>query len=182
MPAAALTITACGSLTVPPTANMNNSLYFTDQGWAGGLVFAYWNNDVKQYLIENAKTSLRGIQDRRPALRRGERDGPFWRLDHLPGPHRTLRAAKPEAIQIAEYWPVNDWIVRDRGAGGAGFDATWSDGLRSSVRAAISSAAHGATAHVPMTAIAGAIESDGLRDRWRAVQIDREPRHRLCWP
>ena len=42
----------------------------------------------------------------------------------------TLRAAKPEAIQIAEYWPVNDWVVRDRGAGGAGFDATWHDGLR----------------------------------------------------
>jgi 1,4-alpha-glucan branching enzyme len=30
-----------------PTGDNNNSLYFTDQGWAGGLVFAYWNNDVK---------------------------------------------------------------------------------------------------------------------------------------
>jgi 1,4-alpha-glucan branching enzyme len=83
----------------------------------------------------------------------------------------TLRAAKPEAIQIAEYWPVNDWIVRDRGAGGAGFDATWSDGIRNSVRAAISSASHGATAHVPMTAVARAIAGDGLRNRWRAVQM-----------
>ena len=41
-----------------PTGNNNNSLYFTDQGWAGGLVFAYWNNDVRQYLIDNARISL----------------------------------------------------------------------------------------------------------------------------
>ena len=60
--------------------------------------------------------------------------------------------------------------MRDGGGGGAGFDATWHDGLRQSVRAAISSAAHGAAAHVPMSAIAGAIENAGLRDRWRAVQ------------
>jgi hypothetical protein len=35
--------------------------------------------------------------------------------------------------------------------------------VRNSVRAAISSASHGASAHVPMTAIAGAIEEHGLR-------------------
>jgi len=32
----------------------NDSLYFTDQGWAGGLVFAYWKNQVRQFLIDNA--------------------------------------------------------------------------------------------------------------------------------
>jgi 1,4-alpha-glucan branching enzyme len=37
-----------------PTTN-NNSLYFTDQGWAGGLVFAYWNPGVRQFLIDNAR-------------------------------------------------------------------------------------------------------------------------------
>ena len=41
-----------------PTGDNNDSLYFTDQGWAGGLVFAYWNNDVRQYLIDNAQISL----------------------------------------------------------------------------------------------------------------------------
>ena len=153
-----------------PNGNMNNSLYFTDQGWAGGLVFAYWNNDVKQYLIENGK--LLYEEYRIDGLRFDEvsvmdRFGGWTTCQDLTS---TLRAAKPEAIQIAEYWPVNDWIVRDRGGGGAGFDATWHDGLRQSVRAAISSAAHGAAAHVPMSAIAGAIENAGLRDRWRAVQ------------
>jgi 1,4-alpha-glucan branching enzyme len=150
--------------------DMNNSLYFTDQGWAGGLVFAYWNNDVKQYLIDNAKYLYE--EYRIDGLRFDEvsvmdRSGGWTTCQHLTS---TLRAAKPEAIQIAEYWPVNDWIVRDRSVGGAGFDATWHDGLRDSVRAAISRASHGATAHVPMSAIAGAIANVGLRDRWRAVQ------------
>jgi 1,4-alpha-glucan branching enzyme len=37
-----------------PTADNNDSLYFTDQGWAGGLVFAYWNQWVRQFLIDHA--------------------------------------------------------------------------------------------------------------------------------
>lgn len=55
-----------------------------------------------------------------------------------------------------------------------GLDATWHDGLRQSVRAAISSAAH--TVRRPthadaLSVIAGAIvENAGLRDRWCAVQ------------
>src|SRR6266704_2578132 len=34
--------------------NNNNSLYFTDRGWAGGLSFALWNQDVRQFVINNA--------------------------------------------------------------------------------------------------------------------------------
>ena len=34
--------------------NLNHSLYFTDQGWAGGEIFAYWNDWVSQFLIDNA--------------------------------------------------------------------------------------------------------------------------------
>ena len=165
-----------------PTGDNNNSLYFTDQGWAGGLVFAYWNNDVRQYLIDNARFLYE--EYRIDGLRFDE----VSVMDHFGGWSTcqdltsTLRAAKPEAVQIAEYWPVNDWIVRDRGAGGAGFDATWSDGMRDSVRAAISGASHGATEHVPMTAVAGAIAGNGLRNRWRAVQMIENHDTRLCWP
>ena len=36
----------------------NDSLYFTDSGWAGGLIFAYSKNEVRQYLIDNARTLL----------------------------------------------------------------------------------------------------------------------------
>src|SRR5262249_51997617 len=33
----------------------NDSLYFTDQGWAGGLVFAFWKREVRGFLIDNAR-------------------------------------------------------------------------------------------------------------------------------
>lgn len=153
-----------------PYGNANDSLYFTDQGWAGGEVFAYWNEDVKQYLIDNAKF-LYG-EYRLDGLRFDEvsvmdRFGGWATCQDVTS---TLRAAKPEAIQIAEYWPVNDWVVKDRSTGGAGFDATWNDSLRDSVRAAIASAAGGATAQLSMQAIADAISGVTLPERWRAVQ------------
>src|SRR3984957_12288161 len=81
----------------------------------------------------------------------------------------TLRSEKPEAIQIAEYWPVNDWAIKSTGTGGAGFDTTWHDGLRNSVRDAISAASVGASASVNMDSLAGAIANSGLDNRWRAV-------------
>ncbi len=97
----------------------------------------------------------------------------------------TLRAKKPDAIQIAEYWPVNDWVVKGRASGGAGFDATWNDGLRNAVRFAISAASTGRSAQVSMDAIANAIQDTRLENRWRAVQsvedhdrvhVGRDPR------
>ena len=102
-----------------------NSLYFTDQGWAGGQVFAYWNNDVKQYLIDNAKFFYE--EYRIDGLRFDEvsvldRFGGWATCQDLTA---TLRAEKPEAVQIAEYWPVNSWVVKERSGGGAGF-ARWS--------------------------------------------------------
>src|SRR3984893_4588480 len=38
-----------------PNDNQNNSLFFTDHGWAGGQVFAHWNDWVAQFLIDNAR-------------------------------------------------------------------------------------------------------------------------------
>jgi 1,4-alpha-glucan branching enzyme len=153
-----------------PNGNANDSLYFTDQGWAGGEVFAYWNNDVKQFLIDNARFLYQ--EYRIDGLRFDEvsvmdRFGGWGTCQDLTA---TLRAEKPGAVQIAEYWPVNSWVVKDRSAGGAGFDATWNDGIRDSVRAAIGSAAAGASAQVAMSAIAEAIASVVLPNRWRAVQ------------
>jgi 1,4-alpha-glucan branching enzyme len=153
-----------------PYGNANDSLYFTDQGWAGGLVFAYWNGDVRQFLIDNAKYLYE--EYRIDGLRFDEvsvmdRFGGWATCQDLTA---ALRAAKPGAIQIAEYWPVNSWVVRDRRDGGAGFDAAWNDSVRDSVRSAIASASGGATAPVSMRAIADALTGVGLRDRWRAVQ------------
>jgi hypothetical protein len=39
--------------------DQNNNLYFTDEGWAGGLVFAYWNANVRQFLIDHASAFMK---------------------------------------------------------------------------------------------------------------------------
>jgi 1,4-alpha-glucan branching enzyme len=154
-----------------PEGNNNDSLYFTDQGYAGGLVFAYWNNDVKQFLIDNAKFlyeeyRIDGLRfDQVSAM---DQYGGWQTCQNLTD---TLHFVRPQAVQIAEYWPVNDWVVKSTSAGGAGFDATWNDSLRDSVRAAIGAASVGASASISMDAVAGAIQNQGLENRWRAVQM-----------
>lgn len=153
-----------------PYGDANDSLYFTDQGWAGGEVFAYWNDDVKQFLIDNAKffcEEYRVDGFRFDEVSVMDRFGGWLTCQYLTD---TLRAEKPEAIQIAEYWPVNSWVVKTRLDGGAGFDATWNDGLRNAVRSAIGAASVGRSAQVDMDAIANAITNTGLPNRWRAVQ------------
>jgi 1,4-alpha-glucan branching enzyme len=152
-----------------PYGNANDSLYFTDMGWAGGQVFAYWNDGVKQFLIENAKFfyqeyRIDGIRFDEVSVM--DRFGGWQTCQNMTD---TLRAEKPEAIQIAEYWPVNPAVVNPTGGGGAGFDATWHDGLRIAVRAAIGAATAGAAGPVGMDAIGGAIANSGLANRWRAV-------------
>lgn len=168
-----------------PYGNANDSLYFTDQGWAGGEVFAYWNNDVKQFLIDNGRYFYEeyGVDGFRfDEVSVIDRFGGWLTCQDITD---TLRAKKPEAVQIAEYWPVNDWVVKGRASGGAGFDATWNDGLRNAVRSAISAASTGRSAQVSMDAIANAIQDTSLENRWRAVQsvedhdrvhVGRDPR------
>lgn len=153
-----------------PYGNFNDSLYFTDREWAGGLGFAYWNDDVKQFLIDHAKSLIE--EYRIDGMRFDEvsvmdRFGGWKTCQDITG---TCRYVKPEALFIAEYWPVNPCAVTPAASGGAGFDATWHDQLRNAVRQAISVAAQGADARVPLNDVAAAIASDNLGARWRAVQ------------
>jgi 1,4-alpha-glucan branching enzyme len=153
-----------------PSGNANDSLYFTDQGWAGGQVFAYWNSDVRQFLIDNALSFYReyhvdGLRFDEVSVM--DRFGGWSTCQQLTA---ALRAEKVDAIQIAEHWPVNPWVVKDHAEGGAGFDATWGDRLRLSVRDAIGQAAAGGGAGVAMQAIADALGDASLGKRWRAIQ------------
>jgi len=152
-----------------PQNNLNNSLYFTDQGWTGGLVFAYWNNSVCQFLIDN--TSFFYQQYRVDGFRFDEvsvvdaHGG--WNM--LQNCTTTARYYQPAGLLIAEYWPVNPYVVMPVGSGGAGFDATWSDRVRDSVRAAIGAASAGVSATVDLDSVAAAIQSFLLPAQWRAV-------------
>ncbi len=150
--------------------NNNDSLYFTDQGWAGGLVFAYWNRDVRQFLIDNALFFLDEFHVdgyRYDEVSVIDRFGGWNFCRDLTG---TVRYAKPQAIQIAEYWPVNPYVVRSTSTGGAGFDTTWNDGLRDAVRGVLRQAAQGRDAFVEMDRIGLALRKSGLPEIWRSVQ------------
>jgi 1,4-alpha-glucan branching enzyme len=83
----------------------------------------------------------------------------------------TVRSINPSAVQVAEYWEVDPWVVRNRGERGAGFDATWHDGLRESLRGAISQAAGGRESRTDLDAIARSLYTPpNFPAAWKVVQ------------
>ena len=188
MRAASLATRASTSSIVRHTGDQNRSLYFTDQGWAGGLVFAFWKREVRQFLIDNAAAlvdeyHIDGFRfDEVTVI---DRNGGWVFLQDLTD---TLRHLKPAAILIAEYWADQRAVVRPRADDGAGFDAVVASGLRGAIRRAVAQAAQGAESGVDLGAVAAALipEHDAA---WRSVQhlenhdivrinneTDREPR------
>ena len=155
-----------------PNGNNNNSLYFTDRGWAGGLSFALWNRDVRQFVINNAVYYLHEFHVD------GFRYDEISALVNLNGQTGwtfcqdltdTVRAVNARAIQNAECWPVTTAVVTPRTQNGAGFDATQHDGLRECVRRAIAQASFGAAAHVDLEAVAQNLSPTQMPDAWRGV-------------
>jgi 1,4-alpha-glucan branching enzyme len=154
-----------------PWGDPNKSLYFTNNGWAGGMVFAYWQAPVRQFLIDNASFWLKEYQI----------DG--LRYDEVSVMHRfggdrccrdltdTLHAERPETINIAEYWDWNRALpVTTTRDGGLGFDAGLDDRLRNSVRSALEEASAGASNQVNLDAVAGAFSTPpGFSAAWRTV-------------
>ncbi|HET7343786.1 MAG TPA: alpha amylase C-terminal domain-containing protein [Methylomirabilota bacterium] len=168
----------------------NDSLYFTGQGWAGGLVFAYWKREVRQFLIDNARFYVDEYHVdgfRYDEVTVIDRFGGWSFCQDLTS---TLRFLEPGLPQIAEYWqPDQSWVVRPVGEGGAGFDSVWADGLRDAVRAALAAAARGRDAVVDLDAVAGALRArPGFAAAWQSVthlenhdivyagHADRQPR------
>jgi 1,4-alpha-glucan branching enzyme len=155
-----------------PYGDPNHSLYFTNKGWAGGLVFAYWQAPVRQLLTTNALTFLNdyrvdGIRYDEVSVIHNHGGDEFCR--ELTA---AVHAARPEAIHIAEYW---DWDrafpVTETASGGLGFDAAVDDRLRGAVRAALAAACQGADAFVDMDRVAGALgAAPGFGAPWRSVQ------------
>jgi 1,4-alpha-glucan branching enzyme len=146
----------------------NRSLYFTDKGWAGGLVFAYWKQEVRQLLIDNARFffdeyHVDGFRfDEVTVI---DDHGGWEFLQHLTD---TLRHRKPEAPLIAEYWADQSSVLRPRRENGAGFDAVVSAELRNAVRGVLGQAAGGAGAFVDWAPVARALQPrHGAA--WRAV-------------
>jgi 1,4-alpha-glucan branching enzyme len=152
------------------TGNNNDSLYFTDQGWAGGLIFAYWNDGVRDFLIQNAKFFLSEYHID------GARYDEVTVIDNYGGWFfcqdltNTFRFVKPDAIEIAEYWNPSRELAVKVPPQGMGFDAALADGLRDSLRTALDQASKGRDAFVNCDAVQNALyPPSGFGDAWRAV-------------
>jgi 1,4-alpha-glucan branching enzyme len=148
----------------------NLSLYFTDQGYVGGRVFAYWNRDIRQFLIDNAvfflsEYHIDGIRYDQVSDMEGFGGGQC--SQDMTG---TVRFVKPQAIQIAEYWASD----RARGIApvpnGLGFDAEWGDQLRDRVRSALGQLSGGQNAAVDLGAVRASLDTpEGFSAAWRVV-------------
>jgi 1,4-alpha-glucan branching enzyme len=153
-----------------PQGNNNLSLYFTDQGWAGGLIFAYWNAGVRQFLIDNGKQvyeewHVDGIRYDEVTVIDNHGGGRF--CQDLTS---TLRYEKPQAIQIAEYWGDDRAAAVRAAPNGLGFDAAWGDKLRDGIRGAVAQMAGGYSTFVDIDALAGSFDVPwGFDAAWRAV-------------
>jgi 1,4-alpha-glucan branching enzyme len=137
----------------------------------GGLVFAYWNGDIRQFLIDNAVSVLReyhvdGFRFDQATIIDQNGGHPFCRdlTD-------TLKFLAPDRVLIAEYWADQSSAVRDTGQGGLGFDAVWSAGLRDNVRGAIGQASAGAGARVFLDPVRDALNRpSNFPALWKSVE------------
>lgn len=149
-----------------------NSLYFTDKGHAGGLVFDFGKPEVRDFLIQNAKFFLDEYRID------GFRYDQVSVIDHDGAPNgwrfcqdltSMVRFHQPSALQKAEYWPVNPYVVTSP-PNGAGFDTSLTDGLRIAVRNVIHAASAPDERPLDMTGLARSLWPDGFAEHWRFVQ------------
>jgi 1,4-alpha-glucan branching enzyme len=155
-----------------PSGDLNRSLYCTDRSWAGGLSFALWNHDVRQFLINSARFyrdafHVDGLRyDEISALRALNGDEGWTFCEDLTS---TLRYESPRFLQNAENWPVDANIVRPAHEGGAGFDVIQHDGLRNALRNVVSQCSYGDSGAVDLDAVAAWLYPAGLSHGWQAV-------------
>jgi len=155
--------------------NPNDSQFFTDQQHIGPI-FAFWKQEVRQFLIDNANFFLEeyhadGFRHDRVdvILAHNYPAGLTYCRDMT----ASARAKAPSAIQIAEHWPAEPWVARGANEGGAGFDAVWHDGLRDAIRAALEAASAGRDVPLNLAWIGEGLDPVGRRGfsaAWRVVQ------------
>lgn len=143
--------------------------YFIEgPGWAGGRIFDYSSEEVKRFLIDNAKMFLDEYHVD------GFRYDEVSVIDNNGGAQfcREITAAlhdfKPASIHIAEYWnPFRAVPVQE---GGLGFDAALNDGLREAIRGAVRQASRGKHAYVDLDAVSNALKKPPYFPAlWKAV-------------
>jgi 1,4-alpha-glucan branching enzyme len=155
----------------------NQSLYFTDQGFVGGLSFALWNADVRGFLRNNALGHLQelhadGFRYDEISMMLAMNRASGW--EFCKDLTQAVRAKNPRALQNAEYWPgeygvPTELMVAPVNQDGLGFDTVQHDGLREAIRSAVGQAAQGAGATVEMSGIARSLWPTGFAHAWQTI-------------
>ena len=165
--------------TTGPDGNYDNnqSLYFTDQGFVGGLAYALWNADVRGFL---RNSTLYHVKELHADGFRYDEISMLLAMNRASGWQyctegtTAVRQANPRVLQNAEYWPAEygapaPLIVTAVDAGGLGCDAVQHDGLREAIRTAVGQAAAGAGGYVGMSGIAMALWPAGFAYAWQTI-------------
>jgi 1,4-alpha-glucan branching enzyme len=165
----------------------NRSQFFIDRDHCGPI-FAFWKQEVRQFLIDNASFFVEeyhadGFRYDQVSVIVENNVNDGWRF--CQDLTDTVRSVNPGTVHIAEYWNVDPGVTRSRSELGAGFDATWHDGIRTSIRATISQAAGGRDSRVDLDRVAWNLYPGGFPAAWKAVQclenhdevkVERNPR------
>lgn len=167
----------------------DESLHFMDRQWAGdatrsayfaprpssggGLLFAFDRPEVRQFLIDNAKFFLSefhvdGFHYERTNVITGEFGEIGWRF--CQDLTSTVRSVKPDAIQTADHFPINPWVVKPLAEQGAGFDCCDHRDLQDGLRRAIVQASDPRAEKVDMNGVASALRAPELPQAWQALQ------------
>jgi len=155
----------------PASTDNKDSLYFSGDGHAGGLVFDYGKPAVRQFLLDNAKMFLDeydvdGFRYDQVTVM-DEHGGWFFCQDLA----NKVRSFKPSAVQIAEYWGNERWRGVVSPSDGMGFDAGYCDGLRDKIRGAIAQAAGGNSASINLDELRDALYPPfNFPAAWKAFQ------------
>jgi 1,4-alpha-glucan branching enzyme len=173
-----------------PRGNDNDSLYFMDKEHAGGPVFAFWNEDVQGFLINNARFFIEEYKVdglRYDQVTVIDEHGGWFFAQKLSKKAREVDNRKPH---ISEFWLGDRFKAVLRPPDGLGFDANWHDGLRDVIRRIIGQAAGGQSAHVHLDELAATLQNFPRQFpfRWQVVEYleshdvvdvehtDRQPR------
>lgn len=156
-----------------PPVRFQNSLYFGTHEHAGGRIFDFGKAAVRDFLIANACFLLQ--EYRIDGLRYDQvsvidQDGQPHGWSFCGDLTATVRYLRPGALQLAEYWNLNPWVVRPAGEGGAGFDTTLSDTLRIALREVLRRASFPGGHPLPMRQLGDSLWPAGFAEAWRFVQ------------
>jgi 1,4-alpha-glucan branching enzyme len=142
---------------LPADPGPYNNAYFSADGWAGGRVFAFDRAPVREFLTANATMFL--DEYHADGLRFDEvtvidAKGGWAFCQEMTS---ALRALRPSAALIAEYWGEFRWLAIQRPPAGMGFDLGYADGIRDAARGVLQEAAKGGAQPIGIGRLAGAL-------------------------